>query len=254
MSWRRRASLGVLMLSMAGCGTLDPSVSSVRELTRPEIIRFSSLAAGDPLPAGWQPWTFGAFKKPTDYKLVAMEGRTVIRASASRSASGLIHPLRCSAREFPMLTWRWKVPELINGADNARQHAEDSPVRIVVAFEGDVSKLPALERITFNQFRMLTKNELPYATLMYIWENRAPRETILESPHTSRIRMLVAESGAARLGEWREETRDLYADFKRAFGEEPPPIKWIGIMTDTDNTGEDTSAYYGDIELVARSR
>ena len=35
--------------------------------------------------------------------------------------------------------------------------------------------------------------------------------------------------------------------FKRAFGEEPPRIRSIGIMTDSDNTGGDAEAYYGDI-------
>ena len=31
------------------------------------------------------------------------------------------------------------------------------------------------------------------------------------------------------------------------FGEEPGRITAIGIMTDTDNTGENVHAYYGDI-------
>ena len=153
-------------------------------------------------------------------------------------------------REGLDLTWRWKVPDLIADADNTRSGAEDSPVRLIVAFDGDVNRLPPMERIAFTQFRMLTGRTLPYATLMYIWENRAPRDTIIPSAHTGRIKMLVADTGAEHVGEWREQSRNIYEDYVRAFGAPPPPVKWIGIMTDTDNTGGRVEAYYGDIRLT----
>jgi hypothetical protein len=82
---------------------------------------------------------------------------------------------------------------------------------------------------------------------MYIWENRAPVGRVIDNLHTARIKMIVADTGAENLGRWRSETRNVYEDFKRAFGEEPPPIRSIGIMTDSDNTGTDAEAYYGDI-------
>jgi hypothetical protein len=73
---------------------------------------------------------------------------------------------------------------------------------------------------------------------------------VIENLHTSRIRMVVADSGDANLGAWREETRNLYEDYRRAFGEEPGPIRSVAIMTDTDNTGEEAEAYYGDISFL----
>jgi hypothetical protein len=142
------------------------------------------------------------------------------------------------------------VPALIAGADNTRRSTEDSPVRIVIAFDGDRSKLPLDERLFAEQFRMFTKQEFPYALLMYIWENRAPIGSVIENLHTSRIRMIVADSGEANLGVWREETRNVYEDYRRAFGEDPPRIRSIGIMTDSDNTGEDAQAFYGDISFL----
>ena len=87
---------------------------------------------------------------------------------------------------------------------------------------------------------------------MYIWENRAPVGTVIENVHTSRIRMIVADSGAANLRVWREQRRNVYEDYKRAFGEEPPRVRSIGIMTDSDNTGGDVEAYYGDIAFLRR--
>jgi len=117
----------------------------------------------------------------------------------------------------------------------------------VVTFDGDRSKLPLDERLFADNFRLFTKQEFPYAILMYIWENRAPVGRVIDNLHTSRIKMIVADSGAENLGKWRSETRNVYEDYRRAFGEEPPPIRSIGIMTDSDNTGADAEAYYGDI-------
>jgi len=62
----------------------------------------------------------------------------------------------------------------------------------------------------------------------------------------------VVESGAARLGRWSDYERDVAADYRRAFGAEPPAVSGVVVSTDTDNTGERAEAYYGDIEFRAR--
>ena len=55
------------------------------------------------------------------------------------------------------------------------------------------------------------------------------------------------EGGSAKVNQWANEEQNIYEDYKKAFGEEPPMISGVAIMTDTDNTGESTTAYYGDI-------
>jgi hypothetical protein len=161
-----------------------------------------------------------------------------------------VFPLSVDPKEYPYLHWHWNVPALIHNADNTRRATEDSPARIVIAFDGDRSKLPIEERIFADQFRLFTKQEFPYALLMYIWENRAPVGSVIDNLHTSRIKMIVADSGNGNVGVWREETRNIYEDYRRAFGEEPGRIKSVAIMTDTDNTGADAEAYYGDIAFL----
>jgi hypothetical protein len=59
--------------------------------------------------------------------------------------------------------------------------------------------------------------------------------------------MIVVESGGLMLNQWVSEERNIYEDYKKAFGDEPPPISGVAIMTDADNTGESAIAYYGDI-------
>lgn len=225
-------------------------VSVQDRVALPYVASFSDSPPGDTLPQGWQPWTLSRLKKATQYKLVDESGRTVVKAQADASASGLVHALDVDAKSFPLLTWRWKVTDLIAGADNTQKQAEDSPVRVVVTFDGDRDKLPFDERIFSDNVKLVTGQPLPYATLMYIWENRAAKNAVIPNRHTSRVRMIVAESGREKVGTWQDVTRNVYEDYKRVFGEEPGRITAIGIMTDTDNTGANVHAYYGDIVFL----
>jgi hypothetical protein len=238
----------IAAIVLAGCAvTPEPPAEPPAEIQLPAVGRFSAEQPGETLPSGWRVWRLSGLKRPTEYQLVDHEGRTVIAARAHGAASGLVFPISIDLKAYPYLHWHWKVPALIQGADNTQRHLEDSPVRIVITFDGDKSKLPLDERLFADQFKMFTKQEFPYAILMYIWENRAPVGRVIDNVHTARIKMIVADTGAENLGRWRSETRNVYEDFKRAFGEEPQRIRSIGIMTDSDNTGTDAEAYYGDI-------
>jgi len=50
-------------------------------------------------------------------------------------------------------------------------------------------------------------------------------------------------------GQWVAEERDLLADYRLMFGTDPQAANAIAIMTDTDNTGENVEAWYGEISL-----
>jgi len=241
----------VLAAALVAACALEPAKPPA-EIPLPAVGNFSAAKPGDVLPSGWRVWHLSNLKRPTQYRLVDHEGRTVVFARARGSASGLVLPISVDLREYPILQWRWNVPALITGADNTQRHTEDSPVRIVIAFDGDKSKLPLEERLFAEQFRAFTQQEFPYALLIYIWENRAPVGAVIENLNTSRIRMIVVDSGKGNVGAWREHRRNVYEDYKRAFGEDPPRVRSIGIMTDSDNTGGDVEAYYGDIVFLRR--
>ena len=239
-----RLSAVLALLVLAGCASVAEPPA---EIALPYVRLFSENEPGDALPNGWRLWTLSKLKKSTEYKLVDTDGRTAVRADAAASASGLVHALDLDAQQYPLLSWQWKVDDLIKTADNTTKHLEDSPVRVVVSFAGDMDALALDDRMFFDNVRLLTRQQLPYATLMYIWENRAPRNSVLPNLHTSRIKMIVAESGREKVGAWQDITRNVYEDYKRAFGEEPGRITAIAVMTDTDNTGENAHAWYGDI-------
>ena len=230
--------------TLAGCASVSESPA---EIALPYVKLFSENEPGDALPNGWRVWTLSKFKKSTEYKLVDTDDRTAVSAKADNSASGLVHKLDLDPQQYPLLSWQWKVGDLIKTADNTTKHLEDSPVRVVVSFAGDIDSLDLDDRMFFDNMRLLTRQQLPYATLMYIWENRAPRDRVLPNLHTSRIKMIVAESGREKVGKWQDITRNVVEDYKRAFGTEPGRITAIAVLTDTDNTGENAHAWYGDI-------
>ena len=236
----------VTLVTLPGCATLADGPTEIA-LPYVKIFSKNKPAEDGKLPDGWRRWTLSKFKTPTRYALVDYEGRTVVKAQADASASGLVHKLDIDPREFPVLSWQWKATALIKTADNRTKHLEDSPVRVVVTFAGDNDSLPLDDRIFSDNIRLLTGQKMPYATLMYIWENKAPLNAVLPNLHTTRIKMVVAESGDAKVGSWQDLQRNVREDFVRAFGEEPGQITSVAVMTDTDNTGESTLAFYGDI-------
>ena len=251
----RRSTRRILLLTLllGACAVAPPPQTPAPVGNLPLVGLFSADTPGEEMPKGWEAWTFSRFKKPTQYRLVKDAGRTVLHAKAHGSASGLIYRVRVDLKKHPYLTWRWKVPELIDEADNTKKNKEDSPVRMVIAFNGNRENLSFDDTIFAQQFRLFTQRELPYATLMYIWENRLPESTVIPNPHTGRIKMIVAETGSQRLGRWYTETRNVYEDYKRAYGEEPAEVQWVAIMTDTDNTGDVVDAFYGDIAFLAEA-
>lgn len=178
-----------------------------------------------------------------------IEGRDVVVAVAASSASLMRRKLRLAPENLGLARFSWRVPELIAGADMALRDADDSPVRVVLAFEGDRSRFSQKDALLSELTLALTGEAMPYATLMYVWCNTRPVGTVIRAPRTDRIRKLVVESGPVRLGQWLDYERDISADFERAFGEKAGALVGVALMTDTDNTRSTAKAWYGPVWL-----
>ena len=174
----------------------------------------------------------------------------MLHARAEGASSGLMQQVQADPMQQPWLEWQWKISKLVTTADNTQRATEDSPVRIILGFDGDKDNLPFADQILFETAKIVTGYDFPYATLMYIWENKAPVGTVIRSTHSSRIRMMVAEQGSEGVGKWRNFTRNIVDDYEKAFGEKPGKLIGVGVLTDTDNTGETVEAWYGDIRLL----
>ena len=173
-----------------------------------------------------------------------------MRTVAAGSASGLTRHAGFSLAERPVASSSWKVARLVGGADNSKARSEDA-ARLILAF-GATSRAGEARPGGAHLSARVYGREMPYATLMYIWSNKVPVGTVITNPNTRRIQMVVASSGPAGVGAWQSLSRDVLADYRRAFKEEPGRLLAYGVMSDTDNTGESVEAWYGEIDFRPR--
>jgi hypothetical protein len=250
-----RARGAILQIILLGAAALPAQVAAQAVLeAAPLPAPFSAGKPGMAIPPGWEPVKLSDKKKPTVYTLVDGDGTVVLHASAVAAASGLAQFTVFDVRSAPIVEWRWKVSALIEGADNRYGATDDSPVRLMFAFDGDKSRLPFVERTVYFLAKQLSGRDLPYALLEYVWANKAPVGTVIEHPYTTRVKMLVLASGPGGVGKWQSLSRNVHDDYRQAFGEEPGALTGIGVLTDTDNTGGSVEAWYGDIRLRAADR
>jgi hypothetical protein len=217
------------------------------------IPAFSAASPGTALPAGWSPLTLPRVPPPV-FTLVADAGVTVLQSRAAAAAGTLVHALAASPARTPLLSWRWKVDRVVEGADLERKSGDDFAARVYVFFDVPVESLPLGARVKTVLARAIWGEQLPTAALCYVWDNRHPVGTSRWNPYTDRVRTVVLRSGGA--GAWASETRDLEADFRAAFGAEwtgpVPTVTGIAIGNDTDQTKETVTAWFGDFRLEAR--
>lgn len=233
-----------MLLLLSACATVGDAPAEQEALARSPWAAASLRTAGSD---GWLHQTFPG-KRSTEYRHEHKLGRDAIMVRAHASASMLRQRVRIEPGELGQLRFSWLVPALIAQADMAQRDADDAPVRLVLAFEGDRSRFSAKDAALSDLSEALTGEPLPYATLMYVWSNRHAAGSIIHNPRTSRIRKLVMETGEGRLNRWLDYERDVRADFVAAFGEPPGALISVGIMTDTDNTRSQAQAWYGALE------
>ena len=130
-----------------------------------------------------------------------------------------------------------------------QKSGDDYAARIYITFAQDPDHLSFFQRARMGAIKMIYGQAPPAAALAYVWGNRAEVGSVHPSPYTNRLQMIVVESGPDHLNNWRMARRDIVKDFQRAFGNDPPRISGIAVMSDTDNTGESATAWYGDMVL-----
>ena len=166
-------------------------------------------------------WETKSFAGHTQYTVENDGKRFYIKATSNTAASGLFHKIEYEAKEQPILRWSWKIERTKTGDDYA--------ARIYVVF-------PSL---------LFWKT----SALNYIWANKLPKGEALPNAFIGNAMMIAVESGNGLAGQWLHEEHNIYEDFKKYFKTEPPKVGAIAIMTDTDNTGESVTAWYGPIMI-----
>lgn len=178
---------------------------------------------------GWTEQTF-AGRQPTRYQLVHDSGIQVLEADCRASASGWILRRRIDLGSTPVLRWRWKIAQIYSGVREREKKGDDYPARVYVVLDGGAA---------FWRTR----------SLVYVWSSSERQGSDWPSGYTRQARVVALRSGASGAGQWHDERRDVRADFKRYFGIEPGEIDGVALMTDCDDTGGATRAWYGDVRF-----
>ncbi len=208
---------------------------------------FSRAQAGGPYPDSWKPLTFHKIDEHTEYSLVDDDGTVVLKAVSHGSSSGLTREMTIDPKQYPIVEWRWKIENVLQKGDVTTKEGDDYPARLYITFAYDESKIDFWDQAQYELARALHGKYPPTGAINYIWESRSPVGTMVPNPYTDRVHMIVIESGADKAGQWVAESRNVYEDYQNAFGNDPPDISGVAVMTDTDNTQESAVAYYGDI-------
>jgi hypothetical protein len=247
------AAAGLLVLSqLSGCSSAVQPRQPLPVSQSPWALAFAAgpMAEAPEQPAyEWQHFRFPG-KDATVFRYTHVDGRDAVAAQAEASASSMLrHRVRVEPATLGRIAFSWKVPAPTAGVQAAGREDDDSAVRVLLSFDGDRSRLSAKNSMLSELSRVLMGEEMPFATLMYVWSQQRPIDSVIMSPRTDRIRKIVVESGAARLDHWLDYERDIRADYIRAFGEPPGALVDIAIMTDADSDKQRVEAWYGPVRL-----
>lgn len=218
-----------------------------------EALRPFSQASGDQPPAPWH-FTTLPNKPPTRFEVVQQGSQRVLKVESDQSYGNLVHRTRVPLQSDPMLAWRWRVDQFVQGADLRTRSGDDGAAKLCVFFDFPTERLSFAERARLALARAATGEDVPSEVLCYVWDSKEPRETLLTNAFTDRMRMLVLESGPTPMpGGWLPERRNLLADYRRAFGREAgntvPDAVAVAVSADADNTHGHGLAFFSDIAL-----
>jgi hypothetical protein len=193
----------------------------------PEWTFQTDLVGG--LPEGWQSRGGSA----ADVYRIEDEpnGNRFVEARSWNSDVQLGTTVSVRPEQLPILSWRWRVWNLPRNADERQVKTMDSAASVYAVFGS----------------RLFPK------VLKYVWSASAPVGATFKHPASSRMAIIVIESGVDHVGEWQKVSRNLLGDYRSAFGTSPGNLIALGIKTDSDSTRSSARADYDDFRVdVAR--
>ncbi len=208
------------------------------------------LLAAEQIGAGWRVAAFPQQKAPvTRYSVetVAERGseRVALRIEAKASYGNLVHEMN-GATAPRTLQWAWRVQQGNPAINLASKSGDDTPAKVCLSFDLALSRVPFVERQLLRMARSRSGENLPAATLCWVWAGTEAVGDVLPNAYTKRVRYVVLRNAADGPGQWHQESRDVAADWKRAFGEESqamPPVSAVIVAGDADNTGGHSIAH-----------
>jgi len=149
-----------------------------------------------------------------------------LKLSSARSSFGVKKEVKVSVKEYPYIHWSWQARMLPKVGDFRKGKTDDQAGQLYLLFA---------------RFRAMAD------TLMvgYLWDNEAPKGTSGTSTAWSKLKCIVLRDKTDTLGTWYEESRNVYEDYRRLFGEEPPNLTAVAVYINSQRTGSEAEILYG---------
>lgn len=206
----------------------------------PAPVVLPPLVSGSTVGAGWRAANLPKQKPPvTRYSAERVGERNVLRLDAQASYGNLLHVLPGVAAPA-RLSWSWRVEQTNPATDLRHKAGDDVAAKVCLSFDLPLARLPFGERVRLQLAREVSGEELPAATLCWVWGGPELPGSFIDNVFSRRVRYVVLRQGADASATWFNESRDIRADFQRAFGDESdtlPPLVGVLVGADADNSG-----------------
>lgn len=235
-----------LPLVLAACALLGASVIAFSQTPTPApLAPFGVAGTGELNPAWSVRGLPGNLAKPLSrFEVVSLAGETALQVSTDKSYGLLAHAWRGPAPA--QLEWRWRVDQPLAQTDIRTKAGDDAALKVCVLFDQPLSDIPLLQRASLALTRAGTGQDLPSATLCYVWDPVYPSGSSGANPYSARVRYIVLDGQGTPAAHWRTQRRRVAEDFQRLFGMESPvtpPVLAVVVGADSDNTQGQSVAY-----------
>jgi len=241
----------------AGLLALSAHAVSPLPLSGPLLPLTSQHSATEP---GWR--FVGLPNKPeigaTRFELGQVDGVAGVQMRTDKSYGTWVHDWRGTART---LQWRWRLDQTLSAglrpADLKRKDGDDAALKVCVMFDHALDRVPFGERTLLRLARSVTGENLPAATVCYLWDPLQADGTAAANPYSRRVRYVVVQGTGAPLQQWLSESRDVAQDFLTLFGDElpagsaktaVPSVSAVVIGADSDNTQARSSGWVAQLQ------
>jgi Protein of unknown function (DUF3047) len=232
MSWtvkstRRAARLAAFVCALALVAAAERVPAQPASVV---IEDWSQQAVGKTgVPDGWKPQNWGSPKY--DFRIEAEGNGKVLHLKSDNEGSTINKEVKVDLRAHPVLEWRWKAITLPKGGDSRRKDTDDQGAQIYVAFP---------------RFPTAVRSRI----IGYVWDTTAPAGLIAKSEKTGTVTYVIVRSGPADLGKWITETRNVFEDYRRIYGEEPSePVGAVSVAIDSNDVKGTAESYMGPIRF-----
>lgn len=223
-----------------------------------------ALAAGDFLDLGLSKESYQENTVPRGWTLRKWPGQTAgasaqwtvddgvyaVRLHSKATLTFLEKTVRININDYPVVSWKWKVENILSGIDERTKQGDDHPIRIFFVFEPDKTE----QSLWFRLRRFVYLDRIhghPFGGRFteYVWSSHLEAGESINDPGKTWQKLMVVEGGSSKLNQWLSYRKNLYQDFKALYKEKPRDLIFIGVLNDTDQSGQEATSYIADLKF-----